>query len=261
MKAVGFVKSWATIIITGLLAVASADASVIYQDDFSANSGALSGRTTAAGFGSWTTSSDSFQVSGGQVEINSNSPVDYHFAHFVLPTLAASDILSVDVTVRPSGAGFMGIGFLPLAGDYLINSGLPWLYLTGLDSASPGHVEIFRGAGAADNVYSGTPAGFDAALPTTYHFVFDKTASTLSISAENGSTTSDLAIDLDVSIAAANSGFEKFGMQFQSQALSTDASPAYMSDISVQVIPEPATVSVLGLGALVTLLIRRYRCV
>ena len=66
---------------------------IVYEDTFTANPGALNGRTTAAGFGNWTTTDSAFQVGSGQITIDSNTPVDYHAATFALPTLTVSDTL------------------------------------------------------------------------------------------------------------------------------------------------------------------------
>ena len=83
-------------------------ASYLYQDDFS-GTGALNGRGTASGFGNWTADS-AFQVGSDKITINSNTP-DYNKATFALPTLGASDTLSLSITLRPSGSLFTAFGF------------------------------------------------------------------------------------------------------------------------------------------------------
>jgi hypothetical protein len=56
---------------------------------------------------------------------------------------------------------------------------------------------------------------------------------------------------------AANSSYEFYGVTFLSNTPDTTAETLTIDNVSV--IPEPATVGMLGLGALVTLLIRRMR--
>jgi hypothetical protein len=224
-------------------------ASYLYQDDFSANAGALNGRATASGFGNWT-AGGAFQVGSDQITINSNTPVDYHTASFSLPSLGATDILSLSITVRPSGANFMGIGFTSGSGQYLINSGYAWLYYEGLGASSP-NIQVFKGAGASNGTYSATLAnpalGFDASLATTFEYTYSAAAQTLSISATNGTSSSTLLNNADMS-AFPLSSFSNFALQFQGQDLDTSSNPAYVDRLSVSIIPEPSTFSMLLLG-------------
>ena len=234
-------------------------ASYLYQDDFSANAGALNGRGTADGFGNWT-AGGSFQVGSDKIAISSNTPVDYHTASFSLPTLGATDILSLSITVRPSGAGFMGIGFTSGSGQYLINSGYAWTYYEGLGSGNP-NIQIFNGSGTAGGTYIATldnPAlNFNASLPTTFQYTYSAAAKTLSLSAVNGSNSSTLLNNLDVSTLPEGS-FNNFALQFQGQVLDTFSNPGYVESMSVS-IPEPSTFSMLlcGLGAMTAFYRRR----
>jgi hypothetical protein len=234
-------------------------ASYLYQDDFNTNPGALNGRATASGFGNWT-AGGAFQVGSDQITINSNTPVDYHTASFSLPTLGATDILSLSITVRPSGPSFMGIGFTSGSGQYLINSGYAWLYYEGLGASSP-NIQIFKGASTAGPVYYATLAnpalGFDASLPTTFEYTYSASAKTLSLLASNGGKSSTLLNNLDVSTLPEGS-FNNFALQFQGQTLGNEANPGYVESMSVS-IPEPSTFSMLlcGLGAMTAIYRRR----
>jgi hypothetical protein len=209
-----------------------------YQDDFSTNPGALNGRTTASGFGNWTTD-NAFQVGGGRITINSNTPNDYHAASFSLPSLGASDTLSLSITLRPSGANFMGFGFTPNSNQYVINNGYGWLYYEGLGSGNP-NIQIFTGASTAGAIYSAeltNPAlNFDASLPTTFQYTYSAAAKTLSLSAVNGTTPSTLLNNADVS-AIPLEAFNNFSLQFQGQDLGTDTNPAYIDSLKVEIIP------------------------
>jgi hypothetical protein len=49
------------------------------------------------------------------------------------------------------------------------------------------------------------------------------------------------------------------GFRFYSFLQSNAANGSYVSDITVSTIPEPATIGMLGLGAIITVLIRRMR--
>ena len=234
---------------------------LIYTDNFSANPGALNGRTTAAGFGNWTTTDSAYQVGSGQITIDSNTPVDYHAATFALPALTVSDTLSVTITLRPSGPNFTGFGFTPGSNQYVINSGYGWVYYEGLGATSP-NIQVFSGAGATGGIYSAAltnPAlNFDASLPTTFQYTYSASAKTLSINATNGTNSSTLLNNADVS-SIPLSGFSNFALQFQGQTLGTDLNPAYVDYLNVEVVPEPTTYVMLlcGLGAMTALRCRR----
>jgi len=234
---------------------------LIYEDTFSADPGPLNGRTTAPGFGNWTTTGSAFQVGSGQITINSNTPVDYHAATFALPTLTVSDTLSLTITVRPSGPIFTGFGFTPNADQYVQNSGYDWIYYTGLNSPTPA-IQILTGQGAQGLIYNAAltnPAlNFDASLPTTFQYTYSASAKTLSILATNGTSSSTLLNNFDAS-ATPLSGFSNFALQFQGQTLGTDPFPAYVDYVRVEVVPEPTTYVMLlcGLGAMTALRCRR----
>jgi hypothetical protein len=211
---------------------------VIYEDDFSANPGPLSGRTTAPGFGNWTTTDDAFQVGSGQITINTNAPVDYHAATFALPTLTTNDILSLTITLRPSGPIFTGFGFSPNSGDYVQNTGYNWIYYTGLGSPDP-RIQILTGQGPTGAIYSAeltNPAlNFDPSLPTTFQYTYSASAKTLTITATNGTNSSLLLNNFDAS-ATPLSAFSNFALQFQGQTLGTDENPAYVDSLRVEVV-------------------------
>ena len=217
-----------------------------YQDDFSANNGSLNGRTTTTGFGNWTTTDNVFQVGGGQITINSNTPLDYHAATFALPTLTASDTLSLTITLRPAGPNFMGFGFNPNPATglspYLTQNGYGWAYFEGLGASNP-NIQIFKGVATAGAIYSAAlnnPAlNFDASLPTTFNYTYSAAAKTLTITATNGTNSSALLNNVDVSTIPL-SAFSNFALQFQGQALSSDTNPAYVENLSVSIIPEPS---------------------
>jgi len=212
-----------------------------YQDDFSTNPGPLNGRTTATGFGNWTTSDSAFQVGNGQITINSNTPVDYHAARFSLPSLGASDTLSLSITLRPSGPIFMGFGFTPNSGQYVQNNGYNWIYYTGLGHVDP-RIQIIPGQGPTGAIYSAElthPAlNFDASLATTFEYTYSAAAQTLSISATNGGSSSILLNNFDAS-ATPLEAFQNFALQFQGQDLGTDTNPAYVDSLKVEINPAP----------------------
>jgi len=232
-------------------------ASYLYQDDFSTNPGALDGRTTASGFGNWTADS-AFQVGSDQITINSNTPVDYHRASFSLPSLGASDTLSLSITLRPSGSLFTAFGFTSGPGEYVSNSGYNWIYFA---SGNP-TIQFLRGQGPTGLSYSAAlthPAlDFDASLPTTFEYTYSASAKTLSLLASNGGKSSTLLNNLDVSTTPL-SGYSNFALMFQGQELGTSSNPANVDRLSVSIVPEPSTFSMLlcGLGAMTAINRRR----
>jgi len=236
-------------------------ASYLYQDDFSNNAGALNGRATADGFGNWTTSDSAFQVGSGQITINSNTPVDYHAATFSLPTLGASDTLSLSITLRPFGPTFMGFGFTRNSSQYVINSGYNWIYYA---SGNP-TIQILTGGvnGGANGLVYNAPLthpslDFNPSLATTFEYTYSASAKTLSLLASNGGKSSTLLNNLDVS-ATPLEGFSNFALQFQGQTLGSDTNPANVDRLSVSIVPEPSTFSMLllGLGAMTATYRRR----
>ncbi len=238
---------------------------VVYEDTFTSNPGALDGRTTASGFGNWTTSGSAFQVGSGQITINSNTPVNYHAASFALPTLTGSDTLSVTITLRPSGPNFTGFGFNPNPATgplpYLTQNGYGWVYYEGLGGGNP-NIQIFQGASTAGAIYFAflnNPAlNFDASLPTTFQYTYSASAKTLSLNAVNGTKSSTLLNNADVSTIPLSS-FSNFSLQFEGQVLSTEPNPAYVDYLKVEVVPEPTTYAMLicGFGAMTALRRRR----
>jgi hypothetical protein len=205
-----------------------------YQDDFSTNPGALDGRTTASGFGNWTADS-AFQVGSDQITINSNTPVDYHRASFSLPSLGASDTLSLSITLRPSGSLFTGFGFTSGPGEYVANSGYNWIYYA---SGNPTIQILTRGnTGLVYSAALTNPAlNFDPLLPTTFQYTYSASAQTLSISATNGGNPSTLLYNFDAS-ATPLEAFQNFALQFQGQDLGTDTNPAYVDSLKVEINP------------------------
>jgi len=220
---------------------------VFYQDDFSANNGALSGRATADGLGNWTTSDNAFQVGSDKITINSNTPLDYHAASFALPTLGATDTLSLSITIRPAGPNFMGLGFNPNpatgSSPFLTQSGYGWVYYEGLGAATP-NIQIFKGPSTASQIYSATLANpalnFNAALPTTFQYTYSASAKTLSLLASNGANSSTLLNNTDVSTIPLEA-FSNFSLQFQGQTLGTDTNPAYVDNLGISGISKPST--------------------
>jgi hypothetical protein len=99
---------------------------------------------------------------------------------------------------------------------------------------------------------------FNASLPTTFQYTYSASAKTLSINATNGTNSSTLLNNADVSTIPL-SAFSNFSLQFQGQVLSAEPNPAYVDSLRVEVVPEPTTYAMLlcGLGAMTALSRRR----
>jgi hypothetical protein len=126
-------------------------------------------------------------------------------------------------------------------------------------SASP-NIQIFKGPSTGIKPFHSTfsALSFNASLPTTYQYTYSDSAKTLSISATNGGNSSTLLDKYDMS-AVPLSDFQNFALQFQSVALGSDPAPAYVENMSIYIIPEPTTFSMLlcGLGAMMAFYRRR----
>jgi hypothetical protein len=130
-----------------------------------------------------------------------------------------------------------------------------------LNGGNP-NIQIFTGASTAGAIYFAylnNPAlNFDASLPTTFQYTYSAAAKTLSLSAVNGTRSSTLLNNADVSSIPLSS-FSNFSLQFQGQTLGSDTNPAYVDRLSVSTVPEPSTFSMLlcGLGAMTAIYRRR----
>jgi hypothetical protein len=74
----------------------------------------------------------------------------------------------------------------------------------------------------------------------------------------NGTSRSTLLNNANVS-AIPLSSFGNFALQFEGQTLGDNANPAYVDRLSVSIVPEPSTFSMLlcGLGAMTAIYRRR----
>jgi hypothetical protein len=181
--------------------------------------------------------------------------------------LGATDILSLSITLRPSGPNFTGFGFNPNPATgpspYLTQNGYGWVYYEGLGGVTP-NIQVFTGASTAGAIYFAeltNPAlNFDASLPTTFQYTYSVAAQTLSLIATNGTSSSTLLNNANVSTIPLEA-FGNFSMQFQGQTLGSDSFPAYVDSLRVEVVPEPTTYAMLlcGLGAMTAMTVLRRR--
>jgi len=158
----------------------------------------------------------------------------------------------------------MGIGFNPNPATgpspFLTQNGYAWVYYEGL-GANP-NIQIFQGPSTAGAVYAAPlnhwTLNFNPSLATTFEFTYSSSAKTLSLLASNGSNSSTLLNNLDVS-AIPLQVFSNFSLQFQGQTLGDNANPAYVDRLSASIVPEPSTFSMLlcGLGAMTAIYRRR----
>jgi hypothetical protein len=117
--------------------------------------------------------------------------------------------------------------------------------------ASNPNIQIFQGPSTAGASYAAPlthpTLNFDASLPTTFEFTYSAAAKTLSLLASNGGNSSTLLNNLDVRTIPLQV-FSNFSLQFQGQTLGDNANPAYVDRLSVSIVPEPSTFSMLLLG-------------
>jgi hypothetical protein len=162
----------------------------------------------------------------------------------------------------------MGFGFNPnpATGPFLTQNGYGWVYFEGLGTGNP-NIQAFTGASTAGplqgTALDRTPLflsnlNFNPSLATTFEYTYSAAAKTLSLSAVNGTSSSTLLNNADVSTIPLGS-FSNFSLQFQGQTLGSDSNPAYVDNLSVSIIPEPSTFSMLlcGLGAMTAFYRRR----
>jgi len=242
----------------------SAQAAIIYQDDFSGTAGSLlNGRApnVVNTTGNTYTAASVLELNGSGRAVSSNGG---GYASIALPAVTEDDVVVMEAVFRPrsSNDNWMAFGLAKESAADLTNHGTAWVNLRGGPHANGGRVTVFSGNATSGQLYqTATPpeAGWAGATdPSTMKITY--TVKTGNMKVELGANTVfEGLIDYNgvADTPAPLSAIDHFTLQWSGQDLSTSATPGYFDSVTVSVIPEPATIGMLGLGTLVTLGIRR----
>lgn len=234
------------------MAAVSQSFGAVYTDDFSTNPGSLNGRSTAAGFGDWV--SNPALGTGVGTGIYQNGVAPYPTASFALPLVDSTSLISVSLTMKPTGSdnNFIGFGFTNDMLEPVTTKGnaLTYLFGAGSTSTSPGLVSAqsgFGAGGAGQLNYSNPFTSFDSSLSTTITMSYVVASGQITLSALNNGQ-SVTVYDGFVNWTPNGSGtgpnpvpyptyFQYFTIQFQDQTTGTLG--GNISNLSVSVVPEP----------------------
>jgi hypothetical protein len=261
-------KLWMGII--SAMCAGSAMATVIYQDDFSNNSGALDGRSPNVG-SAWLNAGKNFQVTNGVLQTTTNGLAS---AWLTMPTVSAGQVIKVSAVLVANGdvnTDYLSIGFSNLKNP-TYSAGDPWLTMYR-------RVDVSQGKGIL-RVYSGLGSGGirlvnQEALADAQGFTTNLNARN-TVNYEYNTTTGNLLVWLlsanGTSVTQYN-GSVNYGnvagaivptdqikymaVSFNNVNVVGSANPAYLDNLTVEIIPEPATVGLLMVSGIGVLAIRR----
>ncbi len=252
-------KKWISglaMLVTGLI---SAQASVIISDTFTGADGtALAGLTTPVGGSTWYQSAGqgTFRILGNSIVTQNNTESGKNPAAWVDYTgfTTAGQITTMKLDAFVSDAANMRIGFSALSSTFSVDSSAFWV-----DLAADGTASFWKRSSAIT-----TQLGISLDIKSTWNAV---TAVELSYNHANGTVSAKAVSDLSGGttnlLSATALGFTPLFNKFKIEVLDDGANtqtgyPAF-DNLEVSVIPEPATIGMLALGAVVALFARKYR--
>lgn len=248
-----------------LLATNAAQATVIYQDDFSGTAGSqLQGRSpnlvnTTGNTYTTLAPTNQLQINGsGWLGTTGSGGV----AWLALPAISLGDTITLTVSLRPESttSNFIAIGFSDGTSD-LISKGTAWALLRGGGAANAGQVLVRSGNGTNGVLYNpGTQEPtWGGSSPSTMTLIYN--TGTGNLQAKLGAATLfNGIIDYNgvTDTPAPLSALTHVSIQWLSENSLSSGSPGYVDSLQVDVVPEPSTTALLVAGAVcVGVLLRR----
>jgi hypothetical protein len=235
--------------LAGLLTGAVAQGALLYQSDFTgadlASAGLQSSANTAGGSWSLNTTDDRAQFAGTAANSRANLNTINGW------TNAAG--LQVEVSWLQTAAGTWS-EFGLMDANVAITGNPP------LQNVAAQYAIGFA-------INGGTTSAFERNINSTTEVVLSTAQGAYTVNALNTMlftvTSTNWSYSLNSAAATTGTFATPFdtskGFRFYSFLQSNAANGSYVSDITVSTIPEPATIGMLGLGAIITVLIRRMR--
>lgn len=241
-------------------------ATVIFQDDFENNSGSLGGRLTDDGNATWETPQNMVVTNGVMVAGNGTKPGSGWIS---LPSLTAGDVITVSAVVVgnvSANSDWVGLG-LTSDKSALYTGGNPYVTLTrqSVGGNPRGKATTYGGKGSGNeldnDLYLQEAGGFtiDLNARNTVKFEYDTATGNLKTWLISANNTEVLRYDGPVDYNGASGAtipldqLNWLAVTFNTTEQDGSTNPAYVDTLSVEVIPEPATLGlfvVAGAGAL-----------
>jgi hypothetical protein len=245
-------------------------ATIIYQDDFSNNSGALDGRSPNVG-SAWLNAGKNFQVTNGGLETTTNGVAS---AWLTMPTVSAGQVIKVSAVMVANGdanTDYLSIGFTS-AKNPTYSVGDPWLTMyRRIDTGNgKGILRVYSGPGSggirlvnqetlADaqgfttNLNARNTVNYEYNTTTGNLLVWLLSANGTSVTQYNGSVNYGNVAGAIVPVDQ----IKYLDITFNSVNVLGSANSAYLDNLTVEIIPEPATVGLFMVSGIGVLAIRR----
>ena len=270
-------KVWLGII--SAMCAGGAMATVIYQDNFQNNSGALHNRrpdsydSSVNALAWWKNEASNFTVTNGALQTTTNGVAS---AWLTLPTISAGQVIKVSAVLVANGdinTDYLSIGFSN-AKNPTYNAGDPWLTMYRRIDTQPGRglLKVYSGLGG-----TGSNLVNQATLSETQGFTTNLNARN-TVNYEYNTATGNLLVWLlsesGTSVTQYNGSVNYGGVSgaivpvdqikylditFNSVNVSGSANTAYLDNLIVEVIPEPATIGFFVISGTGLILLRRLR--
>lgn len=266
-------KIWIVIV----LAVCSghAMATVIFEDNFETHEGALHNRrpdswdTSVGPLAYWKNEALNFQVTNGVLKTTDATIAS---AWLTLPTISAGEIIRVSAVVVGNGDAnndYVGIGLLQ-SKNHTYQRGEPWIAVTH-KTDSLGLVQVYGGLGltsilaTANNLKEAQGFTTNLNARNTVNYEYDTGSGNLSVwlVSEGGTTVTQYNGSVNYNgVAGAIVPLDElnyFGITFKSVTPLSGSNPAYLDNLTVEIIPEPATIGLCVVAGLGVMLLRRMK--
>jgi hypothetical protein len=255
----------------------SAMATVIFQDNFQNNSGALHNRrpdtfdSGVSALAYWKNEAVNFTVTNGVLQTTTNGVAS---AWLTMPTVSAGQVIKVSAVMVANGdvnTDYLSIGFSN-AKNATYSAGNPWMsmYRRVDIQNGKGLLKVYSGEGATgsnlvNQALLTEAQGFTTNLNArnTVNYEYNTTTGNLLVWLLSASGTSVTQYNGSVNYGGVAGAIVpadqiKFmALTFNSVNMLGSANPAYLDNLTVEVIPEPATVGLFMVSGLGVLAIRR----
>ncbi|MCF7818027.1 MAG: PEP-CTERM sorting domain-containing protein [Kiritimatiellales bacterium] len=256
--------------IFAMLCSGSAMATLIFQDNFDSN-GALNGRTPDVGSVNWTGSAN-LTVANGVLMTKAAAASS---AWLALPDIVSGDIIRVSAVIVGNVAlntQYIGIGLTTNASALYLR-GAPYVTMKhgGTAGDDRGYFNVYGGLGNSNpidqNAYLTEAGGYTTNLNArnTVNFEYDTATGNMTawLNSEGGTTVTQYVGSVNyggIADAAIPVELINFlGIQFTTGAINTSANPGYLDNLTVEIIPEPATLGLIIAAGLGAMLFRRMK--